>query len=92
MEGRLLPRIELGLIVLMIAGFVLIAQQWSFVLYQLGLLTVIGATILNIAVGNVPRSARGWRAFRAVVIILAVTAAVFVIGILLVPYLAQLGQ
>jgi len=91
-EGRLLPRVELGLIVLMVVGFVLIAQQWSFVLYQLGLLIVIGATILNIAVGNVPRSTRGWRAFRAVVIILAVTAAVFVIGILLVPYLAQLGQ
>jgi hypothetical protein len=92
MEGRLLPRIELLLIVLMMVGCVLIAQQWSFPLYQLGLLTVVGATILNIAVGNVPRAARGWRAFRAVVIILAVTAAVFVIGILLVPYLAALGQ
>jgi hypothetical protein len=91
-EGRLLPRIELMLILLMMAGFVLIAQQWSFALYQLGLLTVISATILNIAVGNVPRTARGWRALRAVVIILAGTAAVFVIGILLVPYLAELGQ
>lgn len=92
MEGRLLPRIELLLILLMMTGFVLIAQQWSFALYQLGLLTVICATILNIAVGNVPRTARGWRALRAVVVILAGTAAVFVIGILLVPYLAELGQ
>ena len=92
MEGRLLPRVELLLIVLMMAGCVLIAQQWSFTLYQLGLLTVVCATILNIAVGNVPHAARGWRAFRAVVVILAVTAAVFVIGILLVPYLAALGQ
>jgi hypothetical protein len=90
--GGLLPRIELLLILLMMAGFVLIAQQWSFALYQLGLLTVIGATILNIAVGNVPRTAQGWRALRSVVVILAVTAAVFVIGILLVPYLAELGQ
>jgi len=92
MQGRLLARIEFALIILMMLGFVLITQQWSFPLYQLGLLVVIGATILNIAVGNVPRAARGWRAFRAVVIILGVTAAVFVIGILLVPTLARLGQ
>lgn len=92
MEGRLLPRVELALIILMVLGCILIAQQWSFALYQAGLLTVIGATILNIAVGNVPRAARGWRAFGAVLIILAVTAALFIIGILLVPYLARLGQ
>jgi hypothetical protein len=92
MESGILPRIELLLIVLMMAGFALIAQQWSFSLYQLGLLTVIFAAILNIAVGNVPRAARGWRAFGAVSIILGVTAAVVVIGILLVPYLSRLGR
>ncbi len=92
MESRLLARVELGLIVLMVAGFVLITQQWSFGLYQFGLLTVIGATILNIAVGNVPRAARGWRIARAIVLILLTTAAVFGLGIELVPYLAKLGQ
>lgn len=92
MESGILPRIELLLIVLMMAGFALIAQQWSFSLYRLGLLTVIFAAILNIAVGNVPRAARGWRAFGAVSIILGVTAAVVVIGILLVPYLSRLGR
>ena len=92
MEGGLLPRIELLLIVLMMAGFLLITQQWSFFLYQFGLLTVICAAILNIAVGNVPRAARGWRALRTVTIILGVTAAVVVIGILLVPYLSRLGR
>ena len=92
MESGLLPRIELLLIVLMMAGFALIAQQWSFSLYQLGILTVIFAAILNIAVGNVPRATRGWRALGAVIIILGVTAAVVVIGILLVPYLSMLGR
>jgi hypothetical protein len=92
MQSRLVAGVEFALIVLMMVGFVLITQQWSLTLYQVGLLTVIGATILNIAVGNVPHSARGWRALRAVVIILAVTAAVFGLGILLVPYLATLGQ
>ncbi len=92
MPSRLLARAETTLIVLMIAGFLLITQQWVFGLYRLGLLVVIGATILNIAVSNVPKSARGWGAARALVIILAVVAAVFVLGIMLVPYLARLGQ
>jgi len=92
MENRLLPRIETGLILMMVLGFVLITQQWSFSLYQLGLLTVIGATILNIAVSNVPKSAQGWRVARAMILILATTAAVFGLGIVLVPYLARLGQ
>ena len=92
MESRLLARAEAMLILLMMAGFALIIQQWSFALYRLGLLTVIGATILNIAVSNVPRAARGWGILRAVVLILGVTAAVFGLGIVLVPYLAELGQ
>lgn len=92
MESRVLGRIETSLIFLMLLGFALITQPWNFTLYQYGVLTVIGATILNIAVGNVPKAARGWRAARAIVLILAITAAVFGIGILMVPYLAQLGQ
>jgi hypothetical protein len=92
MESRLLARTEAALILLMVLGFIFIAQQWSFDLYQVGLLTVIGATLLNIAVSNVPRAARGWRILRFVVIFLAITAAVFGVGILLVPYLATLGQ
>ena len=92
MPSRLLLRAETTLIILMIAGFLLITQQWMFSLYRLGLLIVIGATILNIAVSNVPKSARGWTAARDLVIILAVVAAVFVLGVVLVPYLARLGQ
>ena len=92
MESRILARAETTLIILMIVGFVLITQQWSFSLYQLGLLVVICATILNIAVSNVPKSARGWGILRGLLIILAVVAGVFALGIWLVPYLAQLGQ
>ena len=92
MESRVLARAETTLIILMIVGFVLITQQWSFSLYQLGLLVVICATILNIAVSNVPKSARGWGVMRGLITILAVVAAVFALGIWLVPYLAQLGQ
>ncbi len=87
----IVPRAELVLILVMCLGFLLIVQQWSFQLYQIGLLTVMGATLLNIAVGNLPRAAGVGRALGLTVFLLAITAAVFAAGILLVPYLARLG-
>lgn len=87
----IVARAELVLILVMCIGFVLIVQQWSFAAYQIGLLTVMGATVLNIAVGNLPRTAGPVWALGLTVLILAIVAAVFAGGIALVPYLAQLG-
>ncbi len=36
MESRLLARAETTLIILMVLGFLLIMQQWSFALYRPG--------------------------------------------------------
>lgn len=88
----IVARAELVLILVMGVGFLLIVQQWSFAAYQIGLLTVMGATVLNIAVGNLPRAAGAVRALGLTLFILAIVAAVFAAGILLVPYLAQLGS
>jgi uncharacterized protein YqgC (DUF456 family) len=88
----IVPRLELALILLMCAGFLLVVQQWSFVLYQGGILTVMLAAILNIAVGNLPRQAGALRAAVLTVGILGLVAGVFLAGILLVPYLAEMGQ
>ena len=90
--SRVIARAELVLICVMLAGFVLIAQQSAFGLYQAGLLTVMASTILHIAVGNLPRDAGPLRTVLWTVAILAIVAAVFAIGILLVPALAQLGR
>jgi hypothetical protein len=92
MRRAIVPRLELALIFVMCAGFVLIVQQWSFPAYQLGLLTVMAATILNIAVGNLPRQASPGRALLLTLGILTIVAFVFAAGIILVPYLAQMGQ
>ena len=64
MERRhaIVGRAELALILVMALGFLLIVQQWSFAAYQVGLLTVMAATVLNIAVGNLPRTAGPGRA------------------------------
>ena len=90
--SRLIARTELTLICLIAAGFVLIAQQSAFGLYQVGLVTVIGSTLLHIAVGNLPRDAGIGRTLLWTLFILAMVAAVFVVGIWLVPILAQLGR
>jgi hypothetical protein len=84
-------RAEAVLILVMVLGFLLIVQQWNFRVFQVGLLTVMAATVLNIAVGNLPRGAGPVRALALTLFILAIVAAVFGAGIALVPYLAQLG-
>jgi uncharacterized membrane protein YecN with MAPEG domain len=89
---NIVGRAEFVLIAVMVLGFLLIAQQWSFAVYQVGLLTVMAATVLNIAVGNLPRNAGPGRALGLTLFILAIVAAVFAAGISLVPYLAQLGS
>ena len=90
--SRLVARAELALICVIAVGLVLIAQQAAFGLYQFGLLTVIGSTLLHIAVGNLPPDAGPARALALTAAILLVVAAVFGAGILLVPVLAQLGR
>lgn len=89
---QLVPRAELTLICVMGAGFLLILQPWNFPCYRLGLILVLAATVLNIAVGNLPRNATPVRALLLTALILAITLAVFVLGILLVPVFAQMGQ
>lgn len=88
----IVPRLEVGLLCLLGLGFLMVLQTWFFPIYHYGLLLVIAATLLNIAVGNLPRSASPGRALVLTVVLLAVVAAVFAIGILLVPTLAQMGQ
>lgn len=92
MKHSFVPRLEFLLIALMCLGFVLIAQTWSFGVYQIGLVTVLVATLLNIAVGNLPRQASPGRALSLTLAVLVLVVLVFAAGILLVPTLARMGQ
>ena len=73
-------------------GILLVLQWWSFPLYQIGLMVLVLATLLNIAVGNLPRDASAMRSLVLIAGILLLVAAIFGIGIVLVPVLAELGQ
>lgn len=92
MRRVLVARVELTLIAATVIGFLLVLQTWSFGLYQAGLVLVLGATLLNIAVGNLPRDAGVARALLLTGVILAIVAAVFALGVALVPTLAAMGQ
>ena len=92
MRRLIVPRAEIVLLSVLGLGFLCVLQTWSFALYRVGLVVVIIATLLNIAVGNLPRDASPLRAILLTLSILAVVAAIFAIGIALVPTLAALGQ
>ncbi len=88
----IVPRVEAALLSVMGLGILLVLQWWSFPLYQIGLVVLVLATLLNIAVGNLPRDASARRSLVLIAGILLLVAAVFGIGIVLVPVLAELGQ
>ena len=80
------------LILAMVVGIALIAQRYSVVVYRWGVCLLVGATFLQIAVGNLPAEASAARSIVFSLVILAVVAAVFLAGIWLVPVLSQMGR
>lgn len=85
-------KLQIVLLACMVLAFLLIAQNLSADVYQYGLLLLIGSSLLQVVAGNIPPQARLVSTLVRLLIGLAIVAAVFVGGILLVPYLAQLGQ
>jgi hypothetical protein len=83
---------ERVLIAGMLVGIVLIVQRSSFDLFQWGLGLLVGSTLLQIAVGNIPKDGRLLSSVVRIVVILALVALVFMIGIWLTPVLYRLGR
>jgi ABC-type proline/glycine betaine transport system permease subunit len=91
-HGSFVARAEQTLIAAMALGIVMIAQRYQISWYRWGLSILVISTFLQIAVGNLPQDASATRSIVTSIIILAVVAAVFAIGIWLVPILSQLGH
>jgi hypothetical protein len=85
-------RAEQALIAAMALGIVMIAQRYSISLFRWGLTILVVSTFFQIAVGNLPQDASALRSIVISLMILTVVAAVFAIGIWLVPVLSQLGH
>ena len=80
------------LVALLIISFLLITQQTSKALYQIGFLLLAASTFMQIVFGNVPPSANFKRSMKILGIGLAIIAAVFSVGVLVAPYLVNLGR
>lgn len=85
-------RLELALIVGLVAGILLIAQRYNLTLYRIGLCILVASTLLQIAVGNLQKEAGVGRSLIFIAGVLGIVAAVFALGVLLVPTFAQLGR
>jgi len=76
----------------MILAFLLIAQNQSVDVYHGGLILLIAFSLLQVVSGNIPpQTGLGGTVVR-LILGLIIVAGVFVGGILLVPYLAELGR
>ena len=80
------------LIILMLLSFILIAQQGSKILYQIGFVILVVSTFVQIVFGNVPPTANFRQSMKLLGIGLAIVFVVFVLGIILAPRLANLGR
>lgn len=85
-------KLELVLIGGMVVGIALIAQRYNLVLFKVGLSILVVSTFLQIAVGNLRKDADVKASVIFIAIILAIVAAIFTIGIYLVPAFANLGR
>lgn len=80
------------LIILILLSFILIIQQGSKILYQVGFIVLATSTFIQIVFGNVPPTANFKQSMKLLGIGLTIVAVVFILGILLAPHLANLGR
>ena len=93
MKLRTFPqRLETTLIFGLVIGILLIAQRYNLTLYKVGLSILVLSTLLQIAVGNLKKDASTGRSLWFIAKVLVVVAAIFGLGIVLVPYFSQLGR
>ena len=85
-------RAEQVLIGGMVVGIVLIMQRADLTLFKTGLSILVVSTLLQIAVGNIPKQGSVVGSLVRIVLILALVALIFGAGVLLVPTLSRLGR
>jgi hypothetical protein len=83
---------HLALVILLLVSFVLITQQRSRTLYQIGFMLLVSSTFVQIVFGNVPPSANFKRSMKFLGVGLTIITAVFALGIIVTPFLVNLGR
>ena len=70
----------------------MIGQQFQIGIYQIGLLVLIASSLLQVIFGNIPPNATVVKSLRMFLVFGVVIVIIFVISILLVPLMVQLGK
>lgn len=85
-------RVQGILIVVLVVGLVLIAQQANKLLYQIGLPLVVVAAFLQIAFGNIPPRSNAKTSLLLLALTWALVAGLFLFAIWIAPSLIGLGR
>ena len=80
------------LVILLLVSFAMITQQFNETLYRMGFLLLIASTLVQIAFGNLPPEAGFKQSIRFTAVVFIIIAIVFGLGILIAPYLVNLGR
>ncbi len=85
-------RVQGIVILVLVLGLVLIAQQANKMLYQIGLPLVVVAAFLQIAFGNIPPKSNAKTSMLLLLLTWGLVAALFAFSIWLAPSLIGLGR
>jgi hypothetical protein len=80
------------LVILLAVSFVMITQQVYETLYRLGFLLLIASTLVQIVFGNLPPEADFKQSLKLTAVVFGIIVIVFGLGIILAPYLVNLGR
>jgi len=80
------------LIALLVISLILIAQQYSLQIYQLGLILLGAAAITQMGFGNVPPNSNFAQSIKFLILTYVIIGAVFAVGILLAPTLIGMAR
>ncbi len=84
--------VQLVLVFVMLASIIMIGQQIQIGIYQTGLLILVASALLQVIFGNIPPNANFAKSVRMFVTFGIIVVIIFVLSLLLVPLLVQLGK
>jgi hypothetical protein len=90
--ARFSSKVHVVLICAMIVSLLLILQQWSFLLYKVGIVALIVTVLIQIPFGNIPGEANARRSLLLFLRFFSIIVLIFVVAIFLAPYLVKIGR
>lgn len=84
--------VQFVLVIWMLVSIVMIGQQFSMNIYQIGLISLVFTAFSQIAFGNIPATAGFRRSIALYIWFMFLVGVIFAVSILAAPYLVALGR